>query len=173
MEYLMEDPDLGSTVTRCAWLNLSTAAGLHDFHVGSNGMGGHPAARRSLTNLSELGAEKSPESANRFRAPPESLEAQLSYKLQASCGIRKRQTQHSLHWGHGQVPVSWHSPMLSKQQAVRLSEIPILAVCNLCQGLPCRIYLPSHSPCDDSHSVLVKTVPHACALRHGSCAGVC
>ena len=48
------------------------------------GAGGHHAARRSLTNLSELGAEKSPESAHRFRPPPESLEAQLSHKLQAS-----------------------------------------------------------------------------------------
>ena len=63
----------------------SPAAGLYDFHAGSNGPGGYHGARRSLTNLSELGAEKSPESANRFRAPPESLEAQLSHKLQASC----------------------------------------------------------------------------------------
>ena len=47
------------------------------------GPGGFHAARRSLTNLSELGAEKSPESAHRFRPPPESLEAQLSHKLQA------------------------------------------------------------------------------------------
>ena len=44
--------------------------------------GAHYAHRRSLTNLSELGAEKSPESASRFRPPPESLEAQLSHKLQ-------------------------------------------------------------------------------------------
>ncbi len=64
---------------------LSAAAGPYDFHAGSNGPGGYHGARRSLTNLSELGAEKSPESANRFRAPPESLEAQLSHKLQASC----------------------------------------------------------------------------------------
>ena len=64
-------------------LARSAAAGLYDVHMGSNGPGGHHAARRSLTNLSELGAEKSPESANRFRAPPESLEAQLSHKLQA------------------------------------------------------------------------------------------
>ena len=61
------------------------AAGPSDFHAGSSGPGGYHAARRSLTNLSELGAEKSPESASRFRSPPESLEAQLSHKLQASC----------------------------------------------------------------------------------------
>ncbi|CAL5222723.1 g5127 [Coccomyxa viridis] len=60
----------------------SNQGGLYEFHAGSNGPGGYHGARRSLTNLSELGAEKSPESANRFRAPPESLEAQLSYKLQ-------------------------------------------------------------------------------------------
>ena len=36
-----------------------------------------------MTNLSELGAEKSPESASRVRPPPDSLEAQLSHKLQA------------------------------------------------------------------------------------------
>lgn len=52
--------------------------------------GGYHAARRSLTNLSELGAEKSPESANRFRVPPESLEAQLSLKLQASAHVAAR-----------------------------------------------------------------------------------
>lgn len=51
----------------------------------SGGMAGaHYAHRRSLTNLSELGAEKSPESASRFRPPPESLEAQLSHKLQVT-----------------------------------------------------------------------------------------
>ena len=61
------------------------AAGPFDFHAGSSGPGGNHTARRSLTNLSELGAEKSPESASRFRSPPESLEAQLSHKLQASC----------------------------------------------------------------------------------------
>ncbi|CAK0783750.1 hypothetical protein CVIRNUC_006949 [Coccomyxa viridis] len=60
----------------------SSAGGHVDSHVGSMGAGGHHAARRSLTNLSELGAEKSPESAHRFRPPPESLEAQLSHKLQ-------------------------------------------------------------------------------------------
>lgn len=50
---------------------------------GSGQLGGaHHAHRRSLTNLSELGAEKSPESASRVRPPPESLEAQLSHKLQ-------------------------------------------------------------------------------------------
>ncbi|WP_211660355.1 hypothetical protein, partial [Pedobacter nototheniae] len=40
-------------------------------------------ARRSITNLSELGAEKSPESAARFRPHHDSLEAQLRHKLQA------------------------------------------------------------------------------------------
>lgn len=39
-------------------------------------------ARRSITNLSELGAEKSPESAARFRPHHDSLEAQLRHKLQ-------------------------------------------------------------------------------------------
>ncbi len=63
------------------------AAGPLDSQVGSNGPAGYHAARRSLTNLSELGAEKSPESASRFRPPPDSLEAQLSHKLQASCSI--------------------------------------------------------------------------------------
>ncbi len=61
---------------------------------GSGQLGGaHHAHRRSLTNLSELGAEKSPESASRVRPPPESLEAQLSHKLQVGaryCSIVRR-----------------------------------------------------------------------------------
>ena len=61
-----------------------------DHYAGSAGQlaGGAHAARRSVTNLSELGAEKSPESASRFRPPPESLEALLSHKLQARCPLR-------------------------------------------------------------------------------------
>ncbi|BDA41262.1 hypothetical protein COCOBI_02-0420 [Coccomyxa sp. Obi] len=62
--------------------NLGSMLGQSGGASGPPLAGAHHAHRRSLTNLSELGAEKSPESASRFRPPPESLEAQLSHKLQ-------------------------------------------------------------------------------------------
>ncbi|EIE25023.1 hypothetical protein COCSUDRAFT_61272 [Coccomyxa subellipsoidea C-169] len=71
-----------------SYSNASSIAGVELYPSGNLGSGSgqlggaHHAHRRSLTNLSELGAEKSPESASRVRPPPESLEAQLSHKLQ-------------------------------------------------------------------------------------------
>lgn len=71
-----EESRKSSNVT-CAGLDLYPSGTLPG-HLASS----HHSHRRSVTNLSELGAEKSPESASRFRPPPESLEAQLSHKLQ-------------------------------------------------------------------------------------------
>ena len=155
-------------------MTLLTAAGLHDFHAGSNGMGGYHTARRSLTNLSELGAEKSPESANRFRAPPESLEAQLSQKLQACC-------MQTLKRGNFNGLDGLSIGITAKCQCRGKQMLGNLPAARSTKSRACRIrallkptmqlYLLSRSSCE--HPYAGQDSATCMRIEHGSCAGVC
>ena len=66
-----------------------------------------------MTNLSELGAEKSPESASRFRPPPDSLEAQLSHKLQVRVlSFLRHPSSHYITPNVGEVQCLWGFPQI-------------------------------------------------------------